>query len=64
MGRLRHHPLIDREALMPRIREMAGQGCTQEAIAVEVGVAPSTVQKWLYAESDHLRRRPKRLQPG
>ena len=50
MGRLKVYGPIDRNQLMPRILAMTAKGYTQEAIAVEVRVAQSTVQKWLWAE--------------
>jgi hypothetical protein len=50
MGRLRVHGPIRRDEMMPRIRAMRDEGRTQEEIAVEIGCAASTIQKWLDRE--------------
>jgi len=50
MGRLRILPELDREALMGRVRELKAEGKSQAEIAIAIGCAPATVQKWLAAE--------------
>jgi hypothetical protein len=50
MGRLRVKPKLDRMRLMACVHSMRAQGQTQTTIAIELGCAPSTVQKWLWAE--------------
>jgi ParB-like chromosome segregation protein Spo0J len=64
MGRLRVNGPLDHDALMPRIRELRAHGLTQEAIAVRIGCAQTTVQKWLYAEKpDDERKDGRRRMP-
>ena len=50
MGRLRILPELDREALMGRVRELKAEGKSQAEIAIAIGCAPATVQKWLAHE--------------
>jgi hypothetical protein len=49
LGRLRVKPRLDRETLMAQIRAMRARGLTMTEIAIELGCATSTVQKWLWA---------------
>jgi len=52
MGRLRVHEPLRRDELMPRIKTLRAQGHTQEEIAIEIGCATSTIQKWLKTEAN------------